>query len=608
MGFFPRPFPDETLHSVMSRYCRLAGHSNFAAIGWTEHHLPRFARATAFPCGIGELVSLFGADPPCTAETLLYNHTILAYFRPFLSDVQFKIAAEQMVFGTSASLNMRLGVTASTLGKFQRVRYCETCLRSDEATYGQAYWHRVHQLAGVWVCPHHSAQALHVVDARWSGLHASLPYLPDDGQIGENSSFPILSPRVVTALADLAKLSLLVLDTNFGPIAPELLRHRLLDGCARKGLYDGRLKLKSLASVIAKQFELFPGAGEFRHLAAQNADVPEWIMRLLRKQRATHHPLKYLILMLTLDIELSQLVSPLVLSGAPLLPEHLPDSLITDRGLNLIELPSGQHSLHESAALTGLSVQTVKEKAIQQGTTVHQYPRVLTSTVNAQIQSMARLGASAAAIATACSVSPSSVYRILREAPEIRLRRVFLRSKRQLNLRRVAYLEQRQSNHRAKGANYYWLYRNDREWLHKLAELLPVTSTKRRPRVDWGGRDIDMSALITKCATSMKSGPGKPVRVSAAAIGRELDATDLFEKHLHHLPRCRSTLENSKESADEFLERRLRWAIEQVIQSERTPVPSRLQRLAGIRTRTTAFEEIRLRLISEYLKNGKFTT
>ncbi len=44
---------------------------------------------------------------------------------------------------------------ASAVPLVKYFRFCSICLREDVEQYGEPYWHRVHQVAGVLVCPIH---------------------------------------------------------------------------------------------------------------------------------------------------------------------------------------------------------------------------------------------------------------------------------------------------------------------------------------------------------------------------------------------------------------------------------------------------------------------
>ncbi len=43
----------------------------------------------------------------------------------------------------------------SSAAETRRIRYCPKCLEQDHSTYGEPYWHRIHQLPSVFFCPDH---------------------------------------------------------------------------------------------------------------------------------------------------------------------------------------------------------------------------------------------------------------------------------------------------------------------------------------------------------------------------------------------------------------------------------------------------------------------
>src|SRR5258708_36250857 len=48
----------------------------------------------------------------------------------------------------------RIGVLTNSV-KDQNLRFCPACVRKDRATFGETYWHRMHHLPGIDVCPQH---------------------------------------------------------------------------------------------------------------------------------------------------------------------------------------------------------------------------------------------------------------------------------------------------------------------------------------------------------------------------------------------------------------------------------------------------------------------
>lgn len=602
-NFFPVPFPDETLHGVLSRYCRLAGLASFSALKEFNTGKAHFAKATALPCGIDELARLIPASAGLTTEALVFNHTMLSYFRPFLPAPQGTLACSQMAYGTSQGLALRLGIVASTLTRFQRIRYCAECVRTDDERFGQAYWHRVHQLPGVWICPIHR-RVLTVADPHWCRSRNGTPFLPDDDAVRRNASMPQIDSQTIPELYHLAVLSESLLNAGLGPLCPESMRKLFLSGCDEKGLCERRrLKLDQLALVSESYFRRLPDEAEFSLLSsASSAVAPEWITKLLRKPRGSHHPMRYLLVMRMLGLRFHDLVT---LERSPVVPVPVDHGVVRSEeknGLEHMVFPAVPFSLRALAAVTGRSVGTVKTEALRRGLAVREFPRELLPHLIDDIRAMATTGASIAEIASRFSLSDASIYRAIRTDTETYGRRSVAKLEhRREQMRQEFLFEVNGGRLPRRCAQYMWLYRNDRQWLSTIIKNRHVKSTHRKPIVDWAKRDIQLSNGVSESVASIIGLPGKPIRVTVAKIGQVLLATDDFEKHLHHLPRCREALLKAKELPSEFLERRLRWALKKSLVDGTGFSTSRLQRLIGLKTRTPEFDRVRSKLIAEYI-------
>src|SRR4030095_7232407 len=54
-------------------------------------------------------------------------------------------------------IHSRVGTIFHAKMRPEFLRYCPACVAEDRWQYGEAYWHRLHQVPGVIVCPHHAA-------------------------------------------------------------------------------------------------------------------------------------------------------------------------------------------------------------------------------------------------------------------------------------------------------------------------------------------------------------------------------------------------------------------------------------------------------------------
>lgn len=179
LHFFPSTFPDETLYSRFARYHRLSGHVNdrdslHELVGAHTH-----VATSDLPSLLQTFVSRIPAAARPSVEEIIDENTIFPYFRRFLSSEKCGRAVAAMSGASTSGLKAGLGLVASRLGAKSTFRFCEKCIGDDRTAFGQAYWHRVHQLPGVWVCPAH-AQALCELDFGTVQLKRHKLFLPDD--------------------------------------------------------------------------------------------------------------------------------------------------------------------------------------------------------------------------------------------------------------------------------------------------------------------------------------------------------------------------------------------------------------------------------------------
>ena len=85
LHFFPAAFPDETLHSVISRYARLCGVRNCQAAFAGLKSAAAFSQNVAFPSHLGDFVDALPSGTELSVAEVLMRHTLLPYYAPFLS-------------------------------------------------------------------------------------------------------------------------------------------------------------------------------------------------------------------------------------------------------------------------------------------------------------------------------------------------------------------------------------------------------------------------------------------------------------------------------------------------------------------------------------------
>lgn len=152
IGCFPDFYPDEIVYSLLARYY---DHAGYLVYRCAAEEL--FVNPTCRPNP--EFVNLYTADAlhcitrNMSMEEVIFRHTMLPAYR-FLPAERLRRAFHSLVRMDTAYCNT-LPFPTNDKGKKRYLRYCPICVKEDKEAYGECYWHRMHQIIGVNICPEH---------------------------------------------------------------------------------------------------------------------------------------------------------------------------------------------------------------------------------------------------------------------------------------------------------------------------------------------------------------------------------------------------------------------------------------------------------------------
>lgn len=155
---FPPSYDDELLYSRCARFQEWANYESGTTLT-LELFGVRRAISMVAPGPIDYLADNLPPGnklngPDAEAGRIVENNTLIPYFCHFLTPNGVYAARRSARSGGSAMFGVRTyllpwsGVTAY-------LKYCPECVKADRLKYGESYWHRVHQLPGLHVCPRH---------------------------------------------------------------------------------------------------------------------------------------------------------------------------------------------------------------------------------------------------------------------------------------------------------------------------------------------------------------------------------------------------------------------------------------------------------------------
>jgi hypothetical protein len=292
LPYFPTPYQDELLYSVIARYGVHCGITSAKELLRDLFNQSDVAAVIDFPGHLKTLKECLGGACSLSIDDWTQHHTLYPAFLAFIpGDRQTQII--QSAHGNNAgNIHTRLGICASFIKPPKYLRLCKECQREQHERLGETYWQRNLQLPGVMFCPHHELPL----------VISSTPYHPMgkfDFQAAEHT-------RIITSLASAAlqnnRKPLIVLSQNL---------HQILQANNNKKMSFEKLtqfyselgekhvfkkKTRVDHSQVAKKFHAYWKEPCSRLLLPdiQNSDS-SWLTHFFRKHRKSFHPLCHLM-------------------------------------------------------------------------------------------------------------------------------------------------------------------------------------------------------------------------------------------------------------------------------------------------------------------------
>lgn len=157
LSFFPTPYPDELLYSLINRYHVRSGNLSLKqTLLELLGYIPQQLFNLALPTNLEYLVKHLPVASTHHLDNLIQQHTLYPFYKSFLTDSEAWLLKDRMrkKLGNSIFAIAKIPLLHSEHSR-HFLRFCPTCLKQDIEKYGEAYWHRLHQIPGVFICTIH---------------------------------------------------------------------------------------------------------------------------------------------------------------------------------------------------------------------------------------------------------------------------------------------------------------------------------------------------------------------------------------------------------------------------------------------------------------------
>lgn len=555
----PILLPDMTLYSLNACAHRMSGWSRGAQMSLSLYGDPNAGLLHDFPSNLHEFCrrtdGAYG-EPGDIARTA----TVLPYFVRFRPATLEAEAVDVMCSPTVQRLKFLLGLPASPTAASFPLRACAHCIVDDEKEFGLAYWHRSHQLPGVYFCQKHD-ERLRQSSLRVDRRRRSVFLLPRDHGIFPKEHQSAIPASVNTILFRLAKLSADVLDRPLPrEYSPFHLRETYFHGLRDRGLLTrgGCVRAQEFLKGIRDAYQALAHYPPYDWiLSKQHLDG---LLRLVRKPRSDFHTVYHVLLIDSLFQSWDNFTQVYAWENVmnPIFEER--DSSASQNTSIAAPDPCllslAQRVEFEGRSLTSLcremciDFQTATRQLVGIGAIrIKRRPKVLTAELRSTIVGELRNGEAQRTVASRHHLSRATIDRICQETPNLHdeWSRANLERKRHQERGRLAKFLERHPNATRDMARqncdsgYSWLRRHDTQW---LSSQIPKATAKRIAsaklglrRVDWMARDLECLAALQKLAPRIEFEQGE--RFKPGVVLRKLPRLR-FVPRLDRLPRSRN--------------------------------------------------------------------
>ncbi|GGG07681.1 TnsD family Tn7-like transposition protein [Paenibacillus abyssi] len=594
------PHQDELMYSVLARFHIT---SRNVVIGSKETVYDAFSSRSAsavvdLPSRLDMLHLNLQPGTRFTPERMIRDLTLFPFYAPFLSLDRVQKAVEKMK--SDGEVHTTVGVMASAIPVLTHMRYCHQCVAEDTERYGEAYWHRSHQVQGINVCHKHKTRLIE------SALQIS--------QKQNKHEFVDISVAVGSTEAGgehkpsdheiyLAEAAAWVLENEVPILGQEKIRQKYLarlqlEGYANfKGQVDNEKFIRGFVGFYGREFL------ESLHCGVDYAEQGNWLLKLVRKPRAAAHPIRHLLLMRFLGFE----------------PETFFAAETTFRPfgegpwpcLNKAAVHEGQTVIEKIKVTrdykTGLPVGTfacacgfVYARRGPDRTAEDKYRigriKVYGETWESRLKELALEGRTVASIASIldCNVCTVMNYkkRLLGEVEtEADVISESNPDKDDTIIRRDSWLAlqlkypeaTRKMLRKMAPADFTWLYRHDKEWLYQHSPKKTPPQKYSDTRVDWQARDQEMLSAAAQVVEDELSGEKKPERITVSMVGKRIGRLAILHRHADKVPLTIRYLSEVTETIEDFQIRRVRFVAAQLRADSELLMEWKIVRKAGLR-------------------------
>lgn len=582
LSFFPDPYPDELMYSVFARYHVRSGNVSLKS---TLHDLfgsGAIISSLDFPSHLDLLCRRLPKGSVYSADYFIDNHSLLPFYAPFIPEARVKKIRDMMRGDQGKAVHMTIGIMAGGVCQKDRLYYCKECALEDVQTYGEPYWHRIHQTPGVFVCPiHHSLLSLYSIDQlnRHGFIACPLTCIDDAIQEQIMENYGSLSPKTKEMLINIAR------ETQY------LYVNKIPNLYDAQSNYLPQLKSLQFATpggrirqeLLHQRFEQYFGNELLALMESTIQGEYSWLTYATRKTNRTIHPIRHLLLMRFLFGSIENFTRrnigyhPFGEGPWPCLnraADHFMKRVIDDCQVTVCSdtrRPVGTFTCDCGFVFSRRGPDISEQDQYRIGR-IKEFGHIWLDVLDQKIKESAH---SFRQIAKDLGVDTNTVIKYSK-------------------LMRTGGVPRNAYSSRTKVI---------KEYSNKPNPIPPNDKKSRgyhQQRVNWELRDLEISVLVEReCKNILSDMQNKPVRITVSQIGMRIGKLGLLQKHGGKLPVTMSILKKFSETIEQIQVRRVIWAAQLLHNQNERIQRWKIERIAGLRPgySTLVSEEIEAQIM-----------
>jgi hypothetical protein len=605
IDIFPRIYKDELLYSILARYHSISGNVNLKDTLKSFFDVESVIPVIDFQCNLDKLAKKLHSELKLDSDYFIKNCSLFPVYAPFLPEKRRDELINTMKRKNGSGLKHKVGIIAGGICKKKQLYYCPLCAKEEISKFGEAYFHRLHQVQGVLVCENHKCL---LKPYKCGNYLSRLEYISMLNTEIDLVTDTIKNQHLLNQLIHITSEVKFLFDNNLDYLNQEIVHEKYLVLLRKRGLLtiNGRINQMGLYT----EFTTYYGE-ELLEALESNIEMENeynWLKIITRKPKRVSHPIRHLLLIDFLCGSIEQFISMGLENKNPFIEGPFPclnPSCVHYKELVIRECKvTADYKTREPVGTFTCECgfiysRKVKDDIYKIGR-IKNFGGVWEKKLAKLIEGSNSIRAIAKEMKCDCKTVIKYADKLgLKESLNTRMDIKYFNFKRESlfkidsekyrdDIKKAVDKNPEITRNKIKGKlykQYMWLYRNDRDWFEehmpKMQNREHINYSKDNNDM-WLQRDSEVLELL-KREYDMLINEVKPIRITKSILGRRIGKLSYIEKCLDKLPKTKDYLESICQSIEDFQIRRIDKVCMELNNKGEQLVRWKIVRMAGLK-------------------------